>query len=160
MPSPAWLHGRAVSTGLLSDLSWPAAHRQQIAHQHPILYHESRIMIHFFLKPELLLHAWGKQWGGREGIHRSVFLNCSCSLFTRSEKERNLQAAVSVVSWAPGISQQKLNFHQNQTYMAIISGHWCYHCTFQCKQTHGSDSKSNEVLVLEHLNGKKKSSIS
>ena len=49
----------------------------------------SRIMIHFFLKPELLLHARGKrEEEGRAGIPRPVFLSCPRSSLTRPEKER------------------------------------------------------------------------
>lgn len=69
---------------LPSSAPWPA---RAISHQHLMPYEESKIMIYFFLKPKLLLPAWGKQSEGREGIHSAVCLNC-WSLFTRPEKEK------------------------------------------------------------------------
>lgn len=131
------------------SLTWPD--QLPIKTQHPVPYHGSKIMIHFSLKPEL--HAWGKQWGGREGVYRPIILTCSCSFFTRPDKEKLTGCCCSAV-WALSIVQHKLNFHQKQTYMAIISGHWCYHWILQCKQAHGSDRKFNEVLVLEQLKRK------
>lgn len=101
--------------------------RQWAVRQHPLPYHERKIMIHFFLKPaELLLHAWGKQQRGKNPLPELLLL-----LLSPGWKNKNLLAAVTLAVEAPGIFQQKLNFRQKQTYMAIIWGHWCYPCILQ-----------------------------
>lgn len=125
LPSAASRRGRAVSPGLLSDLPGTGC-RQWAVCQHPLPYHERKIMIHFFLKPELRIQAWGKQQGGRDCLPELLLL-----LLPQAPKNKNLAATVMAAVWAPGIFQQKLNFHQKQTYTAIIWGHWCYHCTLQ-----------------------------
>ena len=95
-----------------------------------------------------------RKGGSSQALTAGLLLLCS---FTGPEKEE-LADGLSVQQFqlqAP--FKQKLNFHQKQTYMAIISGHWCYHWILHCKQARGSDSKFNEVLVLEHLKRKKSS---
>jgi hypothetical protein len=86
-----------------------------------MLYQESQIVIHFFLSQTVAscLRGAVRKKGGSSQACLSELLLIPLSWTTK----RNLQAAVSAAGWAPGISQQKLIFHQKQTYMAIISGH-------------------------------------